>query len=72
MDKISESIKAMAAAVQKAADAYVRYVDHCIESSNHSRIMAEKEMEIKEQTIRELIGRDPSENLIKDEKRRRS
>lgn len=34
--------------------------------------MAEKEMEIKEQTIRELMGREPSENLIKDDKRRLS
>lgn len=72
MDKIAESIKALADAVQTAAYAYTRYVNHYIESSNHARMMAEKEMEIKEQTIRELMGRDTSENIIKDDKYRRS
>jgi hypothetical protein len=72
MDKIAESIKALAEAVKTAADAYTRYVDHCIESSNHARMMAVKEMEIKEQAIRELMDRDPAENLIKADQRRRS
>ena len=72
MDKIAESIKTLAAAVQTAADAYVRYVNHCIESYNHARMMAEKEMEIKEQAISELMGRDPAENLIKADKWRSS
>lgn len=72
MDKIAESIKDLAAAIRTAADAYARYVDHCIESSNHARMMAEKEMEIKEQAIRELMDRDPAENLIKADQRRRS
>jgi hypothetical protein len=72
MDKIAESINSLAAAVQTAADAYARYVDHFIESSNHARMMAEKEMEIKEQTIRKFMDRDPAENLIKADQRRRS
>ena len=47
MDKIAESIKALAAAVQTAADAYARYVDtYCHEAETY-RKKYEQEAELR-------------------------
>lgn len=55
MDKIAESIKALAAAVQTAADAYARYVGtYCREAETY-REKYEKEAQIRKMAM-EAMG----------------
>lgn len=56
MDKIAESINALAAAVQTAADAYARYVDtYCREAETY-RKKYEQEAELRKMAMEHAMA----------------